>query len=128
MQAILGPGSAIEVPYLVTEIEHSIINLRPNPPASILLLGRSGTGKTTVLVYRMWAEFKVYWEGARRTTTNSDGGEDVWYEQNVPPVQAVGGTEAAVDHDEAEEDDSYRHLHMLFITRNPVLRHQVGAQ
>jgi hypothetical protein len=78
----------------------------------------------------MWSEFKVYWEGARRTTADSDGG-DVWYEKNVAPheknvapVQEVGGAEATVDEDETE---GYRHLHMLFITRNPVLRHQVGA-
>jgi hypothetical protein len=82
----------------------------------------------------MWSEFKVYWEGARRTTADSDGG-DVWYEKNVAPleknvapVQEVGGAEATVDEDETDvQDDKYRHLHMLFITRNPVLRHQVGA-
>jgi ABC-type Na+ transport system ATPase subunit NatA len=32
-----------------------IIELEPRPPASILLLGRSGTGKTTVLVFRLFA-------------------------------------------------------------------------
>ncbi|XP_038055912.1 TPR and ankyrin repeat-containing protein 1-like [Patiria miniata] len=33
----------VEFPFRVTELEHAIINLQPEPPSSILLLGRSGT-------------------------------------------------------------------------------------
>jgi hypothetical protein len=36
----------------VSEAEMRIIEMVPRPPSSILLLGRSGTGKTTVLVFR----------------------------------------------------------------------------
>lgn len=32
-----------------------IIEMVPRPPSSILLLGRSGTGKTTVLVFRLFS-------------------------------------------------------------------------
>lgn len=42
-------------PRRVSEAEMRIIEMVPRPPCSILLLGRSGTGKTTVLVFR-WAQ------------------------------------------------------------------------
>jgi hypothetical protein len=38
----------VELPFRVSEQELSIIERQPSPPASLLLLGRSGTGKTTV--------------------------------------------------------------------------------
>ena len=48
VSALLDPNKdKIELPFSVTELEHKIITMRPDPPASILLLGRSGTGKTT---------------------------------------------------------------------------------
>ena len=34
----------------------------------MLVLGRSGTGKTTVLVYRMWYEYLHHWESVRKGT------------------------------------------------------------
>ncbi|XP_048589125.1 TPR and ankyrin repeat-containing protein 1 isoform X2 [Nematostella vectensis] len=54
----------MDFPFRVTELEHRIINLRPNPPRSVILLGRSGTGKTTCCLYRLWNEFRSYWEKA----------------------------------------------------------------
>ena len=41
--------------------ENEIINLKMDN--SVLLLGRSGTGKTTCCLYRLWNQFKLYWEG-----------------------------------------------------------------
>jgi DNA-binding NtrC family response regulator len=38
----------VEFPFRVSEQELDIIEKVPHPPASMLLLGRSGTGKTTV--------------------------------------------------------------------------------
>lgn len=38
----------VEFPFRVSEQELDIIERVPHPPASMLLLGRSGTGKTTV--------------------------------------------------------------------------------
>ena len=40
--------------------ENEIINLSMDN--SVLLLGRSGTGKTTCCLYRLWNQFKLYWE------------------------------------------------------------------
>ena len=46
-------------PYKEWPQEHDIINM--GNKEAILLLGRSGTGKTTCCLYRMWNEFKHYW-------------------------------------------------------------------
>ncbi|KAK9819698.1 hypothetical protein WJX72_001361 [[Myrmecia] bisecta] len=43
----------VDFPFRVSPAEQRIINLQT--PTSIILLGRSGTGKTTCAVYRMWA-------------------------------------------------------------------------
>jgi hypothetical protein len=43
-----------------------IIELEPRPPASILLLGRSGTGKTTVLVFRLFAAWLSAYQHTHR--------------------------------------------------------------
>ena len=42
---VAGNGSASDWPFRVTALEDDIITLDPSPHASILLLGRSGTGK-----------------------------------------------------------------------------------
>lgn len=57
-------SSRIDFPFKITELEHAIVNLRPDPPMPIILLGRSGTGKTTCCLYRLWDRFKSYWERA----------------------------------------------------------------
>ena len=60
----------INFPFRVSELEHAIINLKPNPMSSVLLLGRSGTGKTTCCLYRLWCSYQKYWE---RRTINEPG-------------------------------------------------------
>ncbi|XP_022098421.1 TPR and ankyrin repeat-containing protein 1-like isoform X2 [Acanthaster planci] len=57
----------VDFPFCVTELEHAIINLQPRPASSILLLGRSGTGKTTCCLYRMWTKFFKYWQQVSMT-------------------------------------------------------------
>ncbi|XP_013405370.1 TPR and ankyrin repeat-containing protein 1 [Lingula anatina] len=63
---LLNQDTKVDFPFRVTELEHAIINLNPKPPQSILLLGRSGTGKTTCCLYRLWTFFSRYWEQAAR--------------------------------------------------------------
>lgn len=46
-----------DFPFKVTEVEHSIINLCSTSP--ILLLGRSGTGKTTCCLYRLYHRYST---------------------------------------------------------------------
>ena len=55
----------VEFPFRVTELEHAIINLKHDPPAPIILLGRSGTGKTTCCLYRLLSRFIHYWTQAK---------------------------------------------------------------
>ena len=57
-------SSKIDFPFKITELEHAIVNLHPDPPIPIILLGRSGTGKTTCCLYRLWDNFQRYWESA----------------------------------------------------------------
>ena len=50
----------LDFPFKVWSKEHEIISLDYTKP--ILLLGRSGTGKTTCCLYRLWNEFKNFWD------------------------------------------------------------------
>ena len=55
----------IDFPFQVSELEHAIIQLEPENKMPILLLGRSGTGKTTCCLYRLWFKYQAYWENAK---------------------------------------------------------------
>ena len=62
------PCSAeVDFPFRVREEEHEIINFEPSPQSSIILIGRSGTGKTTCILYRLWKDFLKYWEKAEKS-------------------------------------------------------------
>ena len=54
----------IDFPFQVSELEHAIIQLEPESKIPILLLGRSGTGKTTCCLYRLWFKYQAYWQNA----------------------------------------------------------------
>lgn len=47
----------MDFPFKLSPEEYDLIKLAPNPPSSIILLGRSGTGKTTCAVYRLWGNW-----------------------------------------------------------------------
>ena len=55
----------IDFPFQVSELEHAIIQLEPENKMPILLLGRSGTGKTTCCLYRLWFKYQAYWQNAK---------------------------------------------------------------
>ena len=57
----------IDFPFQVSELEHAIIQLEPENKMPILLLGRSGTGKTTCCLYRLWFKYQAYWQNAEHT-------------------------------------------------------------
>ena len=48
----------LEFPFVPDETEHLIINLAER--RSVLLIGRSGTGKTTIVVQRMWLKYRTH--------------------------------------------------------------------
>ena len=52
-----------DFPFKEWPKEHDIINMPEGQP--ILLLGRSGTGKSLCCLYRMWNLFKHFWKKAR---------------------------------------------------------------
>ncbi|XP_073930258.1 TPR and ankyrin repeat-containing protein 1 isoform X3 [Castor canadensis] len=58
--------ATVEYPFRVGELEYAVINLNPRPLEPIILIGRSGTGKTTCCLYRLWKKFHVYWEKAEQ--------------------------------------------------------------
>jgi len=49
-------------PFSADEKEDYYIRLTPEPPRSIILVGRSGTGKTTISLHRMWALYHKHRE------------------------------------------------------------------
>jgi type II secretory pathway predicted ATPase ExeA len=48
------PGASPDLYFEPDAHQHAIITMQTNPPAAIILVGRSGTGKTTTAVHRMW--------------------------------------------------------------------------
>ncbi|KAM6449662.1 TPR and ankyrin repeat-containing protein 1 isoform 2-T2 [Liasis olivaceus] len=56
--------STVDYPFRVGELEYAVIDLNPKPLEPIILIGRSGTGKTTCCLYRLWKKFHSYWEKA----------------------------------------------------------------
>ena len=71
-----GDEEAFDFPHGVDEVENKVIV--DERPGSRLLLGRSGTGKTTIIMYRMWRDFQRYWRRAL------DAADDA----GVPPLDA----------------------------------------
>jgi len=58
-----GNNESMDLPFTPGPKEHAIIHHQSVPQRSILLMGRSGTGKTTCLVFRMWAQHASYTDG-----------------------------------------------------------------
>nr|XP_015212780.1 PREDICTED: TPR and ankyrin repeat-containing protein 1 isoform X1 [Lepisosteus oculatus] len=56
----------VEYPFRVGELEYAIIDLCPKPLEAIILIGRSGTGKTTCCLYRLWKQYQKYWVKAEQ--------------------------------------------------------------
>lgn len=50
----------VDFPFRVSPAEQAIIQHDPRPPCSLVLVGRSGTGKTTCAIYRMWARWLAF--------------------------------------------------------------------
>lgn len=56
----LDADAKVDIPFIASEKEYEIINQKTQ--VAILLLGRSGTGKTTCCFRRLWQNFIDYWE------------------------------------------------------------------
>ena len=49
------------LPFKMASKEYEVARLKPTKPCGILLMGRSGTGKTSVQCYRLAFEWQVKW-------------------------------------------------------------------
>ena len=77
----------------MSQQEHEIIEL-PYGKEPLIVCGRSGTGKTTTCIYRMWNEFRSFWEKLQ-TIESAESEKDIY--------------------------DSNDYLHQVFVTKSPVL-------
>lgn len=124
-----GDNARRDFPFKEWPAEHDIINM-PQGKVSILLLGRSGTGKTTCCLYRLWNQFIGYWRLANdepcfpqrplatlqsKESLNVDGSEEKQSSENENAPSVV--SEDTVNHNSPPSI----HFHQVFITKNYVL-------
>ncbi|XP_053570435.1 LOW QUALITY PROTEIN: TPR and ankyrin repeat-containing protein 1-like [Bombina bombina] len=146
-------NSRVEYPFRVGELEYAVIDLNPKPLETIILIGRSGTGKTTCCLYRLWKKFHSYWEKAESV----DGPwlvKQTWQRRKYEPSTEVDETDdeevsesesSSIEEDQLsledknletedlasesgeseEESVKLEHFHPIFITKNHVLCHEV---
>ncbi|XP_046565525.1 TPR and ankyrin repeat-containing protein 1-like isoform X2 [Haliotis rubra] len=124
-----------DLPFKVTDKEHAIIHLSGEAP--ILLQGRSGTGKTTSCLYRLWTNFISYWRIAQErgapliprmgwafaapAEDDEDGNPE---DDEQADSYEAADVQPSFERQEEEEDQDYGeydHLHQIFVTKNPVL-------
>ena len=119
-----GKNSRRDFPFKEWPKEHDIIHL-PHNKEAVLLVGRSGTGKTTCCLYRLWYQFQAYWEQA--------GTIGAWY-HHTPLIASVSESpddqpsisSASKDFSKGAAgvqsfESELEHLHQVFITKNYVL-------
>ena len=96
---LLGTDDRRDFPFKEWHKEHEIIML--NSREAILLLGRSGTGKTTCCLYRLWNEFKNFW--------NPESSTYRWKiprRRLIPPSVLMLPAEETESKEQAESDES----------------------
>ena len=133
-KSILTGGIAArrDFPFKGWPKEHDIINLPEQE--SILLLGRSGTGKTTCCLYRLWNQFHNYWS---KTTLGSpllfrkcSQIEEGFLDEKHCDTQCESSVALSADEHEAGTSTSEtpfvsEHLHQIFVTKNYILCSQM---
>ncbi|XP_053388237.1 LOW QUALITY PROTEIN: TPR and ankyrin repeat-containing protein 1-like [Mercenaria mercenaria] len=141
----------VDFPFKVTDLEHAIINL--SGKEAILLLGRSGTGKTTCCLYRLWSQFRLYWYNRPIDAPLLPGSERTQVHENNDPCELEDKAEESSEttceenignennfcegniknentkHEKkdncVEDSDTWEHFHQIFVTKNPVLAAEV---
>ena len=105
-------------PFKESAQEHNIIQM--SPERAILVLGRSGTGKTTCCFYRLRNEFEAYWSAPKPN------------ESDFPPKQFIRSHQSSRQRDKtscqnslqsnnSDATNKWDHLHQVFLTKNYVL-------
>ena len=129
-----GENARRDFPFKEWPKEHDIISM-PQGKISILLLGRSGTGKTTCCLYRLWNQFQTYWLQVTlansepcfpqrplailQNTSDDNQDDDCLEDEN-------SDTASIISDDESTTTTQYlsvpmQHFHQVFITKNYVL-------
>lgn len=99
--------TTVEYPFRVGELEYAVIDLNPRPLEPIILIGRSGTGKTTCCLYRLWKKFHVYWEKAQQAGSPLLA-RQIWLKRRLelePGKEVPGGEEKEEGEEEEEEEE-----------------------
>ncbi|KAM3929731.1 TPR and ankyrin repeat-containing protein 1 [Leptodactylus fuscus] len=142
-------NSRVEYPFRVGELEYAVIDLNPKPLETIILIGRSGTGKTTCCLYRLWKTFHSYWARAvsigpwlvkqtwqRRICGENldvgDSDDEENFETDLsdstdeePTLPELESMDAEDNSDGIENPNDLEHYHPIFITKNQVLCQEV---
>lgn len=132
--ALIGAHPRGDFPFKEWPKEHDIIYMPRNSEA-ILLLGRSGTGKTTCCLYRLWNLFNEYWEeriasGRHCYPTrplpllglSQVELKDLIVAEDLTSVEGGGGGGDSIEREECTlKEDRLDDLHQVFLTKNYVL-------
>ena len=146
---VAGTNARRDYPFKEWQKEHEIIKI--DSKGAILLLGRSGTGKTTCCLYRLWNEFKNYWNPESETflwklrrraiissatlnvlededlsdsdESTGDSSSETEEEQLTLSLPHTKNDDGSTSDDQIEviEED----LHQIFVTKNYVLCDQM---
>ncbi|XP_055414700.1 TPR and ankyrin repeat-containing protein 1 isoform X2 [Bubalus kerabau] len=99
--------ATVEYPFRVGELEYAVIGLNPRPLEPIILIGRSGTGKTTCCLYRLWKKFHGYWEKAQQAGSPLLA-KQIWLKRRLelePRKEGQGGEEEEEEEEAGEEEE-----------------------
>ena len=123
--ALYGENPRRDFPFKEWPKEYDIINA-PTNKESILLIGRSGTGKTTCCLYRLWSQFYDYWKQACTIGAWHPHNPLPLLQQRAPPIPQELQDEVIRELEEFEDvagsaKIELEHLHQVFITKNYVL-------
>lgn len=126
---ITGSNEKRDYPFKEWQKENEVIGM--NIKEAILLLGRSGTGKTTCCLYRLWNEFKDYWAVKIPHKATSLGLPEVGVSDSEVSHQddacedQLPAESSAFNNTDSESSDHDINLHQLFVTKNYVLCDQM---
>lgn len=126
-----------DYPIKLTDEEYDIIRMPESEP--VVVLGRSGTGKTTTCLCRLWMGFKDYWNANDKvdnpsiykqtdetTIGGSSDGQDTSCEISISTQNDASniGSEATTIESEtplSHANEDCEHLRQIFITKNAAL-------
>ena len=133
--------SRLGLPLKLSYQEHCIVDMDPDETAianmsyqesTILVVGRSGTGKTTCCLSRMWEEFRHYWEILHDNDEPIIPRSNHWRQNNKmikEPSEAsdklLASCMSKTEDQAVPVEDKCDHLHQVFVTKSPYLCQEV---